>query len=68
METNNAAPREFTVIVPYVEAPYRTEWHPTEATGPFCTLQRGSFPSVGEAIGWARSHLNGTPYLIREVG
>jgi len=55
----------YTVLVPYVPAEFRTEWHPDRETGPFSTLQRGAFPTVAQAIEWARTHLGGTPYSIR---
>ncbi len=56
----------WTILVPYVPAPYATEWHPPEATGPFKVLCRGFFPTVGAAIEWAREHLGGAPYSLRE--
>lgn len=59
-----AIPTYFTCIVPYVPAAYQTEWHPTEAAGPFSVLTRGAFPTVEAAIDWARTHLGGTPYRI----
>jgi hypothetical protein len=47
-------PIYFTVIIPYV-ATGRTEWHPTEPTGPFSKLSRGAFPSKRKARAWALS-------------
>jgi hypothetical protein len=35
----------------------RTEWHPTEPTGPFKTLTRGAFATPEEAQKWADEHL-----------
>lgn len=58
--------KNYTVLIPYVPAPYRTQWHPTTASGPFSRLTRGSFETVGEAIEWARKNLDGTPYEIKE--
>jgi hypothetical protein len=60
-------PRYFSVLVPYVEPEYSTEWHPTTSTGPFAVLTRGIFGTEGEAIKWARKHLEGTPYSIKRV-
>jgi len=42
-----------------------TEWHPTEATGPFSVLSRGAFRTVAEAHAWAKEHLDGFPYSLR---
>jgi len=55
----------YTIVVPYVPPPFRTEWHPDRPTGPFATLVRGAFKTEGEAIAWAREHLGGTPYSIK---
>ena len=41
----------YTVIIPYA-AQNATEWHPTERTGPFSTLQRGAFRTQEEAYAW----------------
>lgn len=60
-------PPRYTCVVPWVPDAFRTEWHPTEATGSFKRLQRGDFASVDEAITWGKSHLGGTPYEVREV-
>lgn len=57
----------WTVIVPSVPAALRTPWHPTERGGKFDPLTRGSFSSEEEAIGWAKEHLNGMPYSVREI-
>ena len=56
----------FTLIIPFVPPPFRTEWHPTIDNGPFSSLSRGAFPSISAAIAWA-INLNGTPYSIRFV-
>lgn len=59
--------KKFTILVPFVPHEFRTEWHPTEDVGPFAVLNRGAFGTIGEAITWAREHLNGTPYSIRPI-
>lgn len=48
-------PFYFSVLIPWSPTP--TEWHPTEKTGPFSTLTRGSFPTELAARTWAREHL-----------
>ena len=57
----------FTVVIPWVPAPYRTDWHPSDEHGPFNPLTRGAFETIGAAIEWARAHLNGAPYMVRLV-
>lgn len=57
----------FTVIIPYVSAPYATVWHPTEDKGPFAILTCGAFPTEEAAIEWARAKLAGAPYSIQRV-
>lgn len=57
----------WALSVPYAPPPYQTEWHPTEATGPWSVLSRGAFIHYGDAVQWARSHLNGTPYTLQYV-
>lgn len=59
-------PSYFSVLVPYVPREFQTEWHPDKPDGPFSTLTRGAFPTFGGAIDWARKHLNGAPYSVRE--
>jgi hypothetical protein len=51
--------RYWTVCIPFtIEG--RTEWHPTESTGPFATLTRGCFASIAEARVWAAEKLGNT--------
>ena len=57
----------FTILVPFVGRKHRTEWHPTDDTGPFSTLTRGNFKSIDDAIAWGQAKLNGTPYTIALV-
>ena len=57
----------FTIRIPWAPYGFRTKWHPTENTGPFKVLCRGSFHTMVEAIQWAKDNLNGTPYNIRYV-
>lgn len=59
--------RLYTVVVPYAPPAFASEWHPATSTGPFATLQRGCFKSVGAAIDWARERLRGTPYSVRPI-
>ena len=58
----------WTVIVPWVPREFQTEWHPRdeEKGGSFDPLTCGAFKTEGEAIAWARDHLGGTPYYLRE--
>jgi hypothetical protein len=56
----------YTVVIPWVPFPYATKWHPTDQ-GSFNPLTRGAFETLGEAIEWARAHLNGAPYMVRLV-
>jgi len=58
-------PVYYTVLIPFSDAP--TEWHPTESTGPFATLTRGSFKTAAEAHGWAASHLAGQSYSVKLI-
>jgi hypothetical protein len=58
--------RYWTVLVPYSEE-RRTKWHPTERFGPFAVLSRGAFPTPEEAHAWAKAHLEGQPYTLREI-
>jgi hypothetical protein len=55
----------YHVIVPWVPPEYQTEWHSPDRD--FNPLNRGSHKTMGEAIDWARKHLNGTPYGVKEV-
>lgn len=55
----------YTVVIPFVPAQFRTEWHPDKSEGPFKVLTRGNFATLADAIHWASGHLNGTPYSIR---
>lgn len=57
----------YTVVLPYVPREFASPWHPTASTGPFSSLIRGNFLTLGEAITWARERLNGAPYSIRAV-
>jgi hypothetical protein len=57
--------RYYTVVIPWSEKP--TQWHPTEATGPFATLVRGCFSSEEAAHNWALSCLEGQPYSVRKL-
>lgn len=59
-------PHYFSCVIPYTSTP--TAWHPTEATGPFATLVRGSFPTVDAAVAWGKANLAGNPYSVREYG
>ncbi len=58
--------RYYTLIVPSVRRG-RTQWHPTERTGPFETIQRGAFPTQRAAHHWARLHLGGKHYRVKTV-
>jgi len=55
----------FTVKIPWSARP--TKWHPTESSGPFATLTRGSFPTKGAARAWARRHLRGQRFQVGRV-
>ena len=57
----------FTILVPWVAPEFRTEWHPTEKTGPFAVLSRGAFKTEDEAVRWGRAKLGGNPYSVKEV-
>jgi hypothetical protein len=54
----------WTVVIPYA-GERATQWHPTEATGPFSILTRGVFSSAQLAHDWARAKLGGHPYSLR---
>jgi hypothetical protein len=56
----------YTLTIPWEPDPKkRTEWHPTDRTGPFKTLQRGAFPTTAAAHAWAKKHLGpGATYSI----
>jgi hypothetical protein len=62
----------WTVIVPSVPPEFATEWHPDRralappSKDPFDPLSRGCFKSEADAIRWAREHLNGTPYSLKQ--
>ena len=58
--------RYWSVVIPWSDSP--TRWHPTEPTGPFATLTRGSFQTEEEAHRWAAEHLEGQPYSVRQYG
>jgi hypothetical protein len=53
----------YTVRIPYTVAG-QTQWHPTEATGPFSTLVRGCHRTLDAALTWAREHLGATAYSV----
>lgn len=58
-------PPYFTVLIPWSDTP--TRFHPTEKTGPFSELVRGSFPTPTAARRWADEHLGGQPYSLRYI-
>lgn len=57
----------YTVMIPWAPADVATKWHPTERSGAFSILVRGSFRDRADAILWAESNLNGTEYSIITV-
>lgn len=52
----------YTVKIPPVPPRFKTEWH-----SPNQSLTRGLFREYESAIEWARSHLEGTPYMVKYV-
>lgn len=58
------ANRYYTLVIPFTEE-NRTEWHPTDRTGPFAVITRGMFKTEGEAHTWAKEHIPGTAYSVR---
>jgi hypothetical protein len=57
----------FTILIPFAPFKFATEWHPTESTGPFKVLSRGSFKTYEAAIAWGKEKLGGTPYSVAFV-
>jgi hypothetical protein len=57
----------YTVVIPWVPFPRRTEWHPTVAVGPFSSLTRGAFRTMQQAFEWASSHLGKPPYEVKWI-
>lgn len=57
----------FTCFIPWEpDAAKRTEWHPTENTGPFKVLSRGAFKSRALAHQWADEKLGvGATYTVK---
>lgn len=55
----------YTVLIPWSDKP--TRWHPTEKTGPFAVLSRGSFSCESEAADWAREILEGQPFTVKRI-
>lgn len=55
----------YSLLIPFV-ASGATQWHPTEATGPFAVLSRGAFDTRELAKAWAHANLNGKPYSVRK--
>jgi hypothetical protein len=56
----------WAVLLPYEPDPERrTEWHPTEPTGPFKVLVRGAFASPLDAVKWIVRNLRGSAYQLR---
>lgn len=45
----------------------RTQWHPTEPTGPFSVLHRGAFPDRDTACRWASRALGPGNWMAIEV-
>ncbi len=45
----------FTVVIPYVEGPGKTKWHPFDPA--FAPITRGVFKTTKEARAWAHKHL-----------
>lgn len=60
-------PRYYTVRIPYVAPERATEWHPTEPTGPWSMLTRGTYNTIEAARAWADAKLGGTPYTVAHV-
>lgn len=56
-------PGYWSVLIPWTEG-IRTEWHPTERTGPFSKLSRGAFKTEGLAIKWAQEKLLGQTFSV----
>jgi hypothetical protein len=52
----------YIIILPWI--PNGSKWHPTEPTGPFARLVRGSFNSSDLAHQWAARNLDGGMYEI----
>ena len=64
-EVREHYPRYWSVVIPYAET-NRTEWHPTDRTGPWLTAVRGAFRSVAAAHEWAAEHIPGHDYDLSE--
>lgn len=58
----------YTVAIPWEwNASKRTQWHPTESTGPFSVVIRGAFDTREQALTWAKANLPSSFYEIHEV-
>lgn len=55
----------YTIILAY--EPHGSPWHPTESTGPFAELSRGSFKTEEDAHTWALANIPGYTYRIRPL-
>ena len=55
----------YTVRIPYAE--YGTKWHPTDESGPYSVLTRGTFATTELAHDWARANIDGYPYSVVQV-
>jgi hypothetical protein len=55
--------QRFSVRIPYTYLD-PTKWHPTEETGPFSVLMRGSFKTRAEAAKWVATNIPGHDYSI----
>ncbi len=54
----------YSVIIPYA-AKNRTKWHPTNPTGSFSSLSRGSWPTPAGARAWAAKNIPGHRFKVQ---
>lgn len=54
----------YSVRIPWAPYTHRSQWHPTEKTGPFSVLMSGAFVSLEAAREWADGHLRGNSYNV----
>ncbi len=55
-----------TIVLDYT-SDRPTVWHPTESTGPFASLCRGSFATEEAARVWARANIPGYAYRLVQL-
>lgn len=58
----------YSIIIPFQSEHICNVWCPSDATGAFSTLVRGSFATTDAAHTWAAANIPGVNYTLRTYG